>query len=42
LATKELIFNEGQLIDASFTITPRQSNTREENEKTKKVRVLIY
>jgi len=35
LATKELIFNEGQLVDASFTIAPRQRNTREENEKIK-------
>jgi len=31
LEQKELIFNEGQLIDASFTIAPRQGNTREEN-----------
>lgn len=30
-----LIFNEGQLIDASFTIAPRQRNTREENKKIK-------
>jgi len=30
-----LIFNEGQLIDASFTIAPRQRNTREENTKIK-------
>lgn len=36
LETKELIFNEGQLVDASFTIAPRQRNTREENEKIKK------
>ena len=36
LAAKELIFNEGQLVDASFTIAPRQRNTREENEKIKK------
>ena len=36
LASKELIFNEGQLVDASFTIAPRQRNTREENEKIKK------
>jgi len=35
LGTKELIFNEGQMIDASFTIAPRQRNTREENEKIK-------
>jgi len=31
-----LIFNEGRLIDASFTIAPRQRNTREENDKIKK------
>jgi len=30
-----LIFNEGQLIDASFTIAPRQRNTREENAQIK-------
>ena len=36
LETKELIFNEGQRVDASFTIAPRQRNTREENEKIKK------
>ncbi len=36
LETKELIFNEGQLIDASFTLAPRQRNTREENNKIKK------
>ena len=35
LETKELILNEGQMIDASFTIAPRQRNTREENEKIK-------
>ena len=35
LEEKELIFNEGQLIDASFTIAPRQRNTREENKKIK-------
>lgn len=35
LELKELIFNEGQLVDASFTIAPRQRNTREENEKIK-------
>ena len=33
---KNLIFNEGKLVDASFTIEPRQRNTREENEKIKK------
>ncbi len=36
LESQGLIFNEGQLIDASFTIAPRQRNTREENEKIKK------
>ncbi len=36
LESKELIFNEGQLIDASFTLAPRQRNTRYENKKIKK------
>lgn len=36
LENRNLIFNEGQLIDASFTIAPRQRNTSEENEKIKK------
>jgi len=36
LEDKNLIFNEGKLIDASFTIAPRQRNTREENDKIKK------
>ena len=35
LESKSLIFNEGQLIDASFTVAPRQRNTREENKKIK-------
>lgn len=35
LEGQELIFNEGQLIDASFTVAPRQRNTREENKKIK-------
>ena len=35
LESKELIFNEGQLVDASFTVAPRQRNTRAENEKIK-------
>jgi IS5 family transposase len=35
LEEKDLIFNEGQMIDASFTVTPRQRNTREENKKIK-------
>lgn len=33
LENKGLIINEGKMIDASFTITPRQRNTREENNK---------
>ena len=36
LEDKKLIFNEGKLVDASFTVAPRQRNTREENEKIKK------
>ena len=36
LEAKELIFNEGQMVDASFTVAPRQRNTREENKKIKK------
>lgn len=36
LETRELILNEGQMIDASFTVAPRQRNTREENDKIKK------
>ena len=36
LEGKELIFNEGQTVDASFTVAPRQRNTREENNKIKK------
>lgn len=35
LETKALILNEGQMIDASFTVAPRQRNTREENNKIK-------
>ena len=35
LESKGLIFNEGKLIDASFTVAPRQRNTREENQKIK-------
>jgi len=35
LETIGLIFNEGRLIDASFTVAPRQRNTREENAKIK-------
>lgn len=36
LASKDMIFNEGQLVDASFTTAPRQRNTREENAVIKK------
>jgi transposase len=32
LKSNGLIFNEGQIKDASFTIAPRQRNTREENQ----------
>ena len=35
LEAQQLIFNEGKLIDASFTVAPRQRNTREENKKIK-------
>ena len=35
LETKALILNEGQMLDASFTVAPRQRNTRAENEKIK-------
>ena len=35
LTEKGLIFNEGQMIDASFVLAPKQRNTREENEKIK-------
>ncbi|MCF6181719.1 IS5 family transposase [Lutibacter sp.] len=35
LEKKELIFNEGQMVDASFTVAPRQRNTREENKRIK-------
>lgn len=40
LESKGLIFNEGQLVDASFTLAPRQRNTREENEKTKNIQMI--
>lgn len=36
LEDKNLIFNEGKLVDASFTVAPRQRNSREENVKIKK------
>ena len=35
LEEKELLFNEGQMVDASFTVAPRQRNTREENKEIK-------
>ncbi len=35
LESNGLIFNEGQIIDASFTIAPRQRNNREENQQIK-------
>ena len=35
LESRNLIFNQGQIIDASFTVAPRQRNTREENAKIK-------
>jgi len=30
-----LIMNEGKMVDASFVVTPRQRNTREENKQIK-------
>jgi IS5 family transposase len=35
LESKGLIMNQGKMIDASFTVAPRQRNTREENKKIK-------
>ena len=35
LGSKGLIMNEGKMVDASFTIAPRQRNTRDENKKIK-------
>lgn len=35
LESKGLIVNEGKMVDASFTIAPRQRNTREENQLIK-------
>tara|TARA_R110002126_G_scaffold4515_3_gene23800 strand:+ start:3017 stop:3685 length:669 start_codon:yes stop_codon:yes gene_type:complete len=35
LEEQEVLFNEGQMSDASFTVAPRQRNTREENKKIK-------
>ncbi len=38
LKSNELIVNEGKMIDASFTVAPRQRNTREENKMIKEGR----
>ena len=38
LESKRLIINEGKMVDASFTIAPRQRNTREENKMIKEGR----
>jgi len=35
LETKGFIMNEGKMVDASFTIAPRQRNTRDENKEIK-------
>ena len=35
LLEKGFIFNEGQIVDASFVLAPHQHNTREENKKIK-------
>jgi IS5 family transposase len=35
LKDKDVIFNEGKIIDASFTEVPRQRNNREENKQIK-------
>ena len=35
LNSKGLIFNEGQIIDASFVLAPKQHNTRDENNNIK-------
>ena len=35
LEQKGMILNEGKMVDASFTIAPRQRNTREENQMIK-------
>jgi IS5 family transposase len=32
LSEQSLIFNEGKIVDASFTVAPKQRNTKEENE----------
>jgi IS5 family transposase len=38
LESKGLIMHEGKMIDASFTVAPRQRNTREENKAIKEGR----
>lgn len=38
LGSKGLIVNEGKMVDASFTVAPRQRNTREENKMIKEGR----
>ena len=35
LENEGLIMNQGKMIDASFTVAPRQRNTREENQQIK-------
>jgi len=35
LESKGFIINEGKMVDASFTLAPRQRNTREENKRIK-------
>ena len=35
LLSKGFIFNEGQIVDASFVLAPHQHNTLEENKKIK-------
>lgn len=38
LKSKGFIMNEGKMVDASFTVAPRQRNTREENKTIKEGR----
>ncbi len=38
LETEGLIMNEGKMVDASFTVAPRQRNTRDENKMIKEGR----
>ncbi|MDI9338854.1 MAG: transposase, partial [Alphaproteobacteria bacterium] len=35
LEDKSLIFNEGKIVDANFTIAPKQRNTKDENKLIK-------